>query len=190
MIEVPIDILTELGVWKWLIVFLAISLMPVVNSMIREWTRKKKERSLYELLFEIRNILKDQYTDNISMPMCEALLQPVLDNASRYLIDKGKDIVYNNNLDQREVVENNVRKIVENVWNQNTTWLSHFFYKGKRLSEVINESWKEEIIHFMICSIDNIDLVKRDRALENFETNLKTEFNNIRFNALSILQSL
>lgn len=188
--DVTADIINELGLWRWLVVFLVISLMPVVNSLIREWIRAKKERSVYEILYEIRNIIKNQYTDNISLPMCEALLQPLLDNASRFLIIEGREIIKNNHLDQKEIIESNVRKIVDNAWSQNGMWLSHFYYRGKRLSEVINIKWKEEIIQLMLCSIYNAGLFNNERGMKNFESNISTEFDNIRFNALSILQQL
>lgn len=185
-----VELIEKLGLWKWLIMFLVISLTPVVNSLIRDSVKSKREKATHGLLMDIREILYLRYTQNISLSMCEALLQPILDNSSCCLVNQGRDILRNNNLQKKNVIEASVRRIVNNMWSQNNSWLSHFYYHGHRIDGMVNESWKEELIQTFIQGIYNAELYAGDRGVKNFEHNIRTEFENIRFNTLIKLQGL
>lgn len=190
MNDVSTELINQLGLWRWLMAFIVISLMPVANSFFREWMRSRREKTTNKILEEIKKILQDQYTDDISLQMCEAILHPICDNSARFLITKGKDILKNNNLDNREAVEMTVVKTIDNMWSQNSAWMSHFFFKGHRLTEFVNDTWKVEITQLMIQSIYNITMFPQDRGVKHLENNLYTEFENIRFNTLAKLQTI
>lgn len=192
------DIIKDLGLWKWLIFFLVISFVPVITNFIRDYTRDKREARLQKIitslaeipifLQEIKTIISKRYTENISLNMCETLMQPIMENSARFLIDVCQDIIENNNLEQgQEDLKNDLHVTIETIWAQNAGWLSKFKYRERRISEAINDKWKTElemIIFNCLFETKNFDR----RAIKRLNENIKTEFENIRFNVISVLQ--
>lgn len=192
------DIIEDLGLWKWLIFFLVITIVPAVNSVIRDFVRDKRETKLHNIivkLSEMPKILEDlkiialkRYTENISLAMCEALLQPIMENSAKFLIKVCKDFIKHNDLRvERENIEQDLHITIETIWAQNSGWLSKFKYKDHRITEAINEKWKDELKRIVFQSF--FDSEKMTPRIERrLEENIKTEFENIRFNVLSVLQ--
>ena len=100
------DIIKTLGLWKWIIFFLIITIVPAINNLIRDYVRDKREAKLHDIitnLAEMPSLLEDiklialkRYTENISLSMCESLLQPIMENSARFLIDVLQDMIEHN----------------------------------------------------------------------------------------------
>ena len=185
-----VDLIKELGLWRWLVAFIVVSSGPLVNSLIREWLRSRKDKKVDILLHEIKGLIRDRYTESISLSMCDALLQPLLDNSARYLIEQGREIISANNLRRRSAIEAKISRIVGNMWSQNNEWLSRFSYHGHKLNEVINPSWHDDLRQVFIQSVYDSNDQQRERSFKTLEMNLHTEFDNMRFNTMAILQRI
>ena len=195
-----LDLVQELGLWKWLVAFLVITLVPAAIQMIKEGLRSKREKQMYEcmlevskmppLLADIKELLQAQYTEDISASMCDALLHSIMENASRSLNYTGVDIIRNNNLqEQRPDIEQRIKVTINNIWAQNNDWLSRFRYKGTRLDELLNSGWHEQIEVTVITSIYDCKGGK-DRKIKFLTNNVKTEFENIVFNTMALIQKM
>jgi hypothetical protein len=192
------DIIRDLGLWKWLIFFLVITIVPAINNLIRDYVRDKREQKLHsiiinlaempKLLEDIRVIASKRFTENISLSMCETLLQPIMENSARFLIDVLQEMIEHNDIQNlRPVIEADLHITIETIWAQNSGWLSKFKYKDHRINEAINDKWKDELkIIINQCLFENPCL--NVRAIKRLNENIKTEFENIRFNTISILQ--
>lgn len=193
-----VDIIKALGLWKWLIFFLVITIVPAVNNVIRDYVRDKREAKLHDIitnLAEMPKLLEDikiialkRYTENISISMCETLLQPIMENSARFLIDVLQDMIEHNDLkSSRLTIEQDLHITIETIWAQNSGWLSKFKYKDHRISEAINDKWKDELkIIIFNCLFETEKM--NHRAIRRLNENIKTEFENIRFNVISVLQ--
>lgn len=193
-----VDIIKALGLWKWLIFFLVITIVPAINNLIRDYVRDKREAKLHEiitnlaempsLLEDIKSVAIKRYTENISLAMCEALLQPIMENSAKFLITVLQDILENNNLQtSQETIKQDLHITIETIWAQNSGWLSKFKYHDHRITEAINDKWKDELkILIYNCLFDGSPM--NARAIRRLNENIKTEFENIRFNVLSVLQ--
>ena len=193
-----VDIIDDLGLWTWLIFFLVISFVPLISNLLREYIRDKREAKLQKVIIslaempsflkDIKKLLSDRYTENISLSMCESLLQPIMENSAKFLITVCKDFIENNNLHaERQNIEQDIHITIETIWAQNSGWLSKFKYRGHRLTEAINEKWKDELKGIIFhCFFDTEKITSR--TIRRLEENIKPEFDNIRFNVLSVLQ--
>lgn len=193
-----VDIIDDLGLWKWLVFFLVISFVPLISNLLREYIRDKREAKLQKVIIslaempnflkDIKTLLSDRYTENISLSMCESLLQPIMENSAKFLISVCNDFIEHNNLLQERVsIEQDIHITIETIWAQNSGWLSKFKYNGHRITEAINERWKDELKGIVFhCFFDNEIITPR--AVRRLNENIKTEFENIRFNVLSVLQ--
>lgn len=192
------DIVKDLGLWKWIIFFLIITIVPAINNLIRDYVRDKRETKLHKiitnlaempkLLEDIKIIASKRFTENISLSMCETLLQPIMENSARFLIDVLQEMIEHNDIQNlRPTIEADLHITIETIWAQNSGWLSKFKYKDHRISEAINDKWKDELkIIINQCLFESPCL--NARAIKRLNENIKTEFENIRFNTISILQ--
>lgn len=192
------EVLEHLGLWKWVIFFLVITVVPAVNSVIRDFVRDKREAKLHNIiskLSEMPKILEDlkvialkRHTENISLAMCESLLQPIMENSAKFLIKVCKDMIEHNNLlAERESIERDIHITIETIWAQNSGWISKFKYKDRRITEAINDKWKAELKQMIFQYFFDCENIT-PRTIRRLEENIKTEFENIRFNVLSVLQ--
>lgn len=192
------EALEDLGLWKWLIFFLVITIVPAINSLVRDYVRDKREARLYKIitrLSEMPKLLEDiklialkRYTENISLAMCEALLQPVMENSAKFLIKVCKDFIEHNDLlAERKNIEQDIHITIETIWAQNSGWLSKFKYRDHRITEAINDKWKIELKSIIFKIFFDCEKIT-PRIEKRLEENIKTEFENIRFNVLSVLQ--
>ena len=192
------NIIEDLGLWKWLIFFLVISFVPLISNLLREYIRDKREAKLQKVIVslaemptflkDIKKLLSDRYTENISLSMCESLLQPIMENSAKFLITMLQDVIEHNNLEtSQEAIKRDLHITIETIWAQNSGWLSKFKYHDHRITEAINEKWKDELKNLIYnCLFEGAPM--NVRAIRRLNESIKTEFENIRFNTISVLQ--
>jgi len=111
-----------------------------------------------------------------------------MEKSAKFLITVLQDILENNNLQtSQETIKQDLHITIETIWAQNSGWLSKFKYHDHRITEAINDKWKDELkILIYNCLFDGSPM--NARAIRRLNENIKTEFENIRFNVLSVLQ--
>ena len=125
------NIIEDLGLWKWLIFFLVISFVPLISNLLREYIRDKREAKLQKVIVslaemptflkDIKKLLSDRYTENISLSMCESLLQPIMENSAKFLISVCNDFIEHNDLlSERKTIEQDIHITIETIWAQNS----------------------------------------------------------------------
>lgn len=195
-VSILAKLLEESGIAAFLIFIFGIAFIistPIILLWVKESVKRKGEKNIYLLLRELTDkisILVNQYSDNISLPMVEAILTPILQNGRRELAMFVDDIISRNNLvEERQSIENRILMIIENIWKQNNTWLSKFKYKGVILSTFVNDTWKVQINKVIIRTIYD-DCLKPEKRRKNVKTYLEIEFENIFHDSLRKMEKL
>lgn len=200
LLQADVDIVKDLGLWRWLIYFLVISLVPVVNNFFSVYIKSKREAKLEKIIKElgrmplvledVRGLLYERYTECISLNMAESLIRLMTDASVRLLMDVCDNIIANNDLkESRVAIKKDLTITMDNLWAQNESLLSKFKYNNIRISEAINDEWKEEIQHIIFEGLfESGNMTKRN--IKRLHDNIRTEFENMRFNTLSILQKI
>lgn len=196
--EQDLSVLAELlkakGIPAFLVFILGVSIIisiPIILLWIKESIKRKGEKNIYYLLRELTDkitILVNQYNENISLPMVEAILTPVLQNGRRELTMFIDDVLIRNNLEEEKAsIENRILMVIENIWKQNDTWLSKFKYKGIFVSSFINLTWKDEIYKVIVKTIYD-HCLSPDKRRNNVKKYLEIEFENIFHDALKRIE--
>lgn len=196
--EEEVSILAELlkakGIAAFLVFIFGIAIaisIPIILLWIKENVKRKSEKNIYTLLRELTDkitILVNQYNENVSLPMIEAVLMPVLQNGRRELVYYIHEIIYKNNLEEeKSSIENRVRMVIDNIWKQNDAWLSKFKHKTISVSSFINSTWKDEIYKVVMKTMYDICLTPEKR-IANVSTYLVIEFDNIFHDAMKKME--
>ena len=195
-----ISILSELlksqGIGAFLIFILGITVIisiPIILLWIKESIKRKGEKNIYLLLRELTDkitILVNQYNENISLSMIEAILVPILQNGRRELTMFIDEIILKNNIiEERQSIENRILMVLQNIWKQNNTWLSKFKFKNLPVSSFINDTWKNEIYKVVIKTLYD-DCLSPDKKRKNLKTYLEIEFENIFHDSLKKIEKI
>jgi len=91
------------------------------------------------------------------------------------------DVKRDNNLEDKDYVENKVRMSLENLFNERKEKLSAYIFNGKNLSEYVDKEWIEKLNTFCLKAVydgKNFDLRCYLNPVENIYKDIELKFLN------------
>jgi hypothetical protein len=175
-----------------LIVAISIS-VPIMLTWIKDSMKRKEDKKvlnvLNEKLLSVLNelsgeikMLARQYSDSISMPQVEEIIENFLKHHSWALFDFVREIIEKNDIkNERPSIETKLKMHVYLTFKAIDNALAKFKYKAKGLNEFIDRcAWETQINDTVINTIYD-DKVNAHKKIMNVRTYIKTEFGNIHF---------
>lgn len=100
----------------------------------------------------------------------------VFDNSAYTLIRVMDRVLNENNIEDKQFVEQKVTRIIDNFYSKTRAELDLFSFNGRKLSEFIQADWRDRMIHVVLDELYRQESFNRGRAV----TNIKILFDDIK----------